>query len=427
MKKLVLLLTFLFLISQLAEAKKVLVIEVNGPITRGTLELFKSGLEKSEEIDAEALLAILDTPGGGLTETLEIVKLIDRSNIPVISYVYPTGATAWSAGTIILVSSHVAAMSPNTVIGSAQPAALSTQGFAPINESKIINALTTLVAEKARLHRRNATAAVAFIRENLNLNPEKARAMKAIEFISPSIEDLLNQVNGLKLNSTIQKTLITKNAEIIKHKPSLRIQFLNLITNPMLASVLLILGIYALIFGFSSPGFGSEIAGIILIALGLLGLSFDVNLVAIFLLIFGVVLLLIELNTPGFGVLGIAGIAATIIGSIILIPTSFPKYYVSKEFQAMMIASVIVPSVIFGIFFLFALFKVMKIRKKKSVIGEMVGETATVTEKIIPKKSGYVNYQGEIWEAISNKKIEKGAEVIIEDKKGHVLFVRKKG
>ncbi len=425
MRKLVIIFAILFLIPQLAEAKKVLVIEVNGPITAGTLELFKSGLEKAEEIEAEALLVTLDTPGGGLTETLEIVKLIDRSNISVISYVHPTGATAWSAGTIILISSHVAAMSQNTVIGSAQPAALSTQGFAPINESKIINALTTLVAEKARLHKRNETAAVAFIKENLNLNPEQAKKMNVIEFVSPSVEDLLNQTNGMHLSS-IKKTLNTKNAEIIRFNPSLRIQFLNLITNPMLASILLILGIYALIFGFSSPGFGSEIAGVVLIALGLLGLGFNVNLIAIFLLAFGVVLLLIELHTPGFGVLGIAGIIATIIGSILLIPTSFPRYYISKEFQTTMIASVIVPSIIFGIFLAFALYKVMKVRKKKSVIGEMIGDITKVTEKITPKKTGYVEYKGEIWQAKSSKKIEKGEEVIIKGKEGPVLIVKKR-
>jgi len=422
MKKLIIFLTILFLLPHLAEAKKVLVIEVNGPITKGTFELFKSGLEKAEEIEAEALLVTIDTPGGGLTETLEIVKLIDRSDIPVIGYVHPKGATAWSAGTIILISSNVAAMTPNTVIGSAQPASLSTQGFAPINESKIINALTTLAAEKARLHRRNETAAVAFIKENLNLNPEQAKQMKVIEFISPGIENLLNQTNGMYLSS-IKKTLNTKNAEIIRHKPGIRIQFLNLITNPMLAPILLILGIYALIFGFSSPGFGSEIAGVVLIALGLLGLGFNVNLIAIFLLAFGVVLLLIELHTPGFGVLGIAGIIATIIGSILLVPTSFPRYYISKEFQAMMIASVIVPSVIFGIFFGFVIFKVMKIRRKNPAIGELIGDIAKVTERINPKNNGYVEYKGEIWQASSNKKIEKGTEVIITEKKGPILIV----
>ena len=425
MKRLIIFLVILFMLPQLAEAKKVLVIEVDGPITAGTLELFKSGLEKAEEINAEALLVTLDTPGGGLTETLEIVKLIDRSNITIISYVHPTGATAWSAGTIILISSHIAAMSPNTVIGSAQPASISLGGFTTLNESKIINALTTLVSEKARLHGRNETAAVAFIKENLNLNPEQAKRMDVIEFVSSSAEDLLNQADGLFLKS-IKKTLATKNAEIIKHKPSIRILFLNSVTNPMLASILLIIGIYALIFGFSSPGFGSEIAGIVLIALGLLGLGFNVNIIAIFLLSLGVILLLIEINTPGFGVLGIAGIITTIIGSILLIPTSFPRYFISNEFQNMMIASVIVPSIVFGIFLGFALFKVMKVRRKKPAIGDMIGDTALVREEIKPKRTGFIVYHGELWEAKSSKKIDRGAEVIIEGKEMHILVVKKK-
>ena len=425
MKKFIIIFTLLFLLPQLAEAKQVLVIEVSGPITAGTLELFKSGLEQAEEIGAEALVVLLDTPGGGLAETLEIVKLIDRSKTPVISYVHPTGATAWSAGTIILVSSHVAAMTPNTVIGSAQPVSVSPQGITPLNESKIINALTTLLAEKARLHGRNETAAIAFIKENLNLNPEQAKKMKVIEFISDDVDALMGQVHGRRLNF-INKTLDTKNAEIIRLEPSIRIKFLSLVTNPMLASILLIVGIYALIFGLSSPGFGSEIAGAVLIALGLLGLGFNVNIIALALLLLGVILILVEFSTPGFGALGAGGIVATIIGSILLIPTSFPRYYISKEFQASMIASVVVPSVILGIFLVFALYKVMKIRKKKSVIGEMIGEVAKTTEKITPKKSGYVEYNSEIWEAKSNKKIEKGAEVIIKGKEGYVLVVKKK-
>ena len=194
----------------------------------------------------------------------------------------------------------------------------------------------------------------------------------------------------------------------------------------MLASILLIIGIYALIFGFSSPGFGSEIAGIVLIALGLLGLGFNVNIIAIFLLSLGVILLLIEINTPGFGVLGIAGIITTIIGSILLIPTSFPRYFISNEFQNMMIASVIVPSIVFGIFLGFALFKVMKVRRKKPAIGDMIGDTALVREEIEPKRTGFIVYHGELWEAKSSKKIDRGAEVIIEGKEKHVLVVRKK-
>lgn len=417
MKKIVLFVLFflfLFLIPGLAEAKKVLVIEVSGPITAGTLELFKSGFEEAKSINADALMVLLDTPGGGLAETLEIIKLIDRSNISVISYVHPTGATAWSAGTVILISSHVAAMSPNTIIGSAQPVALSPQGFSPSNETKIINALTALVAEKSRIHGRNESAAVAFIKENLNLNPEQAKKMDVIEHISPTVESLLNQLDGFS------------NAEIVRHKPSIKVQFLNLVANPMLASILLIIGIYALIFGFSSPGFGVEVAGVVLIALGLLGLGFNISIIAVFLVVFGVVLLLVELHTPGFGVLGAAGIISTIVGSILLIPTSLPRYYVSRDFQSTMIVSVIVPSIIFGILMGFALYKVAKIRKKKPAIGEMTGDTVIVTEAITPQKTGYVKYKGEDWLATSSKKVGKGAEAVITGKKGPLLIIKGK-
>ncbi len=425
MKWLIVFLLSLLLIPQLAEAKTVLVIEVNDVITVGTLELFKSGLEEARNRDAEALILILDTPGGGLKETLEIIKVIDRSEIPIISYVHPQGATAWSAGTMILVSSHIAVMSPNTVIGSAQPVSASPQGTIPVNESKIINALTTLIAEKAKIHGRNETAAIAFITENLNLNSEQAKEIDIIEFISPSIEDLLNQVSGFATNTTTPKTLDTKNAEIVKYQPSLRIQFLNFITNPLLASLFLIIGIYALVFGLSSPGFGSEIAGVILIGLGLLGLGFSINLIAILLLAFGAVLVIIELYTPGFGVLGAAGIITLIIGSIILIPTGFPTYFISEEFQRTMTIAVIIPSIIFGGFLAFALIKVVKIKKKKPVIGEIIGEEAKVTDKITSKQLGYVMYKGEIWRAKSNQNLKVGERIIITDKKGSILTVKK--
>ncbi len=425
MKLLIVFLLFLLLVPQSAEAKTVLVAEINGVITVGTLELFEASLEEAKNLDAEALILILDTPGGGLEETLKIIKLIDRSEIPIISYVHPQGATAWSAGTMILVSSHVAAMSPNTVIGSAQPASVSPQGAVPINESKIINALTTLIAEKAKVHGRNETAAVEFITENLNLNSEQAKEINVIEFVSPSIEDLLNQTNGLAINATTQKTLDTQNAEIVEYQPSLKIQFLSFVTNPLLASLFLIIGIYALVFGLSSPGFGSEIAGIILIGLGFLGLGFSINLIAILLLAFGAVLVIIELYTAGFGVLGAAGIIALIIGSIILIPTSFPRYFISEEFQRTMAIAVILPSIVFGGFLAFALIKVVKMKRKTPVIGEIIGEEAKVTDKITSKHVGYVMYKGEIWRAESNQNLKVGERVIITDKKGHILTVKK--
>jgi membrane-bound serine protease (ClpP class) len=266
---------------------------------------------------------------------------------------------------------------------------------------------------------------VSFITENLNLNSEQAKEINIIEFISPSIEDLLNQTNGLTVNATTQKTLDTENVEIVEYQPSLKIRFLSFITNPLLASLFLIIGIYALVFGLSSPGFGSEIAGVILIGLGLLGLGFSINLIAILLLVFGAVLVIIELYTSGFGVLGVAGIIAMIIGSIILIPTSFPTYFISEEFQRTMRIAVVLPSIVFGGFLAFALIKVVKIKRKKPVIGEIIGEEAKVTNKITSKHFGYVMYKGEIWRAKSNQSLKVGERVIITDKRGPILTVKR--
>ncbi|MDI6807267.1 MAG: nodulation protein NfeD [Candidatus Aenigmarchaeota archaeon] len=426
LKLLIGILIFLFILNpQFVEAKVVLVVEMNGVITPATLETFKSSLDYAGSINAEAIILTLDTPGGGVDETLEIIKLMDRAKIPVISYVYPKGATAWSAGTLILISSHVAAMAPHTVIGSAQPVEISSGGVIPLNQSKIINALTTFIAERARTYGRNETAAKAFITENLNLNPEQAKDIKVIEFISPSIEELLQQVDGLNI-STIPKTLDTADAEVAKFSPSPKLQFLNLISNPLLASLFLLIGIYAIIFGVSSPGVGSEIAGVVLIVLGLLGLGFNVNILAIFLLIFGAALILVELNTPGFGILGGGGIIAIIIGSVLLIPTTFPRYFISEEFQKSMIAAVVAPSIVFGVFLAFALKKVIEIRRKKPKVGELIGEEAIAVGKITRGKKGYVMYAGEYWEAESDQIIKPKERVIIVGKSGPILVVKKK-
>jgi membrane-bound serine protease (ClpP class) len=409
----------------IAKAEKVLLFELNGIITHATLETFKSALEYANSIDAEAIILTLDTPGGGVDDTIEIVKLIDRSKIPVISYVYPKGATAWSAGTIILIGSHLAAMAPSTVVGSAQPIITTPEGIIPINQSKVINALTTFIAERARIYGRNETAVAAFIKENLNLNPEQAKELGVIEFISSSIEELLKQVDGINV-TTIPKVLNTKNAQVIKFNPSIKLQLLNLISNPIVASLLLLVGIYMLIFGISSPGLGSELIGVLLIALGLLGLGFNVNVISVFLLIFGATLVLIELSTPGFGILGVSGIIMLALGSILLVPTSFPRYFVSEELQKSMIAAAITPPIVLSVFLVFGLKKVIEIKGKKPKIGVLIGEEAVAIDKITKRREGYVMYKGEHWKAISNQTIKPKDRVIIVGKSGPILIVKKK-
>ncbi len=155
------------------------VLEINGTIGFSTVDYVRDGLNYARQSNAQSITILLDTPGGSLDATFEIVKLIDRSDIPIITFVYPQGATGWSAGVFILLSSHVAAMAPGTVIGSSQPRAF--PGGEPISDPKIVNALTEFLAERARLHGRNETAAAMFVTKNLNLGAEQAERFGVIE------------------------------------------------------------------------------------------------------------------------------------------------------------------------------------------------------------------------------------------------------
>jgi membrane-bound serine protease (ClpP class) len=314
-------------------------------------------------------------------------------------------------------------MAPYSIIGSCQPAYISPQGIQAINESKTINAIIALLEERARMHGRNVSVVREFVIENLNLNAEQALEANVIEFISSNIENLLEMTDGLTVNN---KTLLTKGARINYFSPSFRVSLLDVIANPLIASLLLIIGLYALLFGLSSPGFGSEIFGAIAICLALIGLGFNLSLAALFLVFFGIGLVLFEITSPGFGAIGIAGIVCLTIGSILLVPLSYPKWFVSPEFQRTFILSLMVPAIIFACFLTFALLKVVQIRHKRPVIGELIGEEAEVIELVTPKKAGYVNYRGERWKAKSTKRIKPGEEVIIMNKVGSVLMVKPK-
>ena len=290
-----------------AQDTTVLVVEFTGTIDQSRWEFLQEALQQAEVLDAEAVVLILDTPGGGLQETFDIADAIQQSNIPVLGYVYPRGSTAWSAGTFILLSTHVAAMSPNTVIGSAQPVQLSYLGTTPINDSKTINALVEWLQERAHLYNRNSSVVSKFITENLNMNETEALDSNVIEIIATSVGDLLNQADG-RMVTTSQGAvnLSTAGAELEVFTPSIKIQMLQLLSNPVLTSLLLILGILAVFVGLQSPGFGAEVFGAVAIVLSLLGSSFGVSTLGMVCIVIGVILLAIEIFvTPGFGVIGI--------------------------------------------------------------------------------------------------------------------------
>lgn len=401
--------------------EKVLVLEIAGAITPASDNVIVDAIEKAENEDFEALVISLDTPGGGLEETQVFIKEMENTSVPVIGYV-PESGKAWSAGTLILMGTDIAAMAPFTVIGSAQPVQMSAEGTEPVEDEKIINALVKFSVSTAKKHGRNETFAEEVITKNKNLDAEEALASGVIEYVSPSIPDLLDQVDGEEVKG---KTLETGNARTETYEPPLPLAFLRLISNPVISSLLLTIGLYGIIFGISNPGAGAEIFGVIAIVLGLIGTGFDVNIGAIFLIIVGVGLMLLEIQSPGFGVFGIAGLVSLVIGSIFLVPMGAENIY-TPEFRRTLTLTIVTPTIVFGLFLVFAVYKVAESRKKKPVIGAIIGDSARTIEALSPDKPGFIRYSGEYWQARSEEEIGKGEKVEIIGKEQEVLVVKRK-
>jgi membrane-bound serine protease (ClpP class) len=401
--------------------EKVLVLEISEAITPASDDIIANAIEKAENENFEALVISLDTPGGGLDETQVIIRTIENASVPVIGYV-PESGKAWSAGTLILMGTDIAAMAPFTVIGSAQPVRMTAEGTKPIKDEKIINALVKFSVATASKHGRNETFAEEVITKNKNLDAQEALETGVIEYIAPSIPNLLTQIDGQQVKG---KSLQTENARIENYEPPLPLSLLRLISNPIISSLLLTIGLYGLIFGISSPGVGAEVFGIISIALGLIGTGFDINIGAIFLILLGIGLLIIEIKVPGFGIFGLAGLISLIIGSILLVPLGNEDIY-TPEFSRLLVLTVVAPTIVFGLFLVFAIYKVTEIRKKKPVIGEFIGETAQTIDPLGPGKTGYVRYRGEYWKARSEEEIEPKAEVEITGKVREMLLVKRK-
>jgi membrane-bound serine protease (ClpP class) len=410
------------------QGSNVIVVEVTGTIDQSTVEIFKESLKLAILESSEAIIILLDTPGGGLEQTFEIASIINNSEIPFVGYVYPQGSASWSAGTFILMSSHVAAMADFTIIGSAQPVEITVEGSKLVNDSKRINALVSWIETRAEMHNRNKTIAAKFITENLNLNETSALEFQIIEHISPSINQLLIDINGTSVITSGGEVIIdTISADKIYYSPSIGIALMKFFSNPILTSLLFMLGIFAIIFGISSPGFGSEVFGVIAILLSLVGSGFSVPILSIIFIIIGCLLLIIEIfATPGFGIIGIGGIISLLFGGIFLIPNYSTNWAISMDWINDAITVIIVVAILIAVFFAFLLYKIIQIRKKKAAVGIFVGETAKTVDMITPFKSGYVRFKGELWQATADTTIPPNTKVIIVEKDETTLRIAPK-
>ncbi|MFQ5941512.1 MAG: nodulation protein NfeD [Nitrososphaerales archaeon] len=403
-----------------AQSKNVLWVEVKDFISSATAEDIASAVDETSADEYSAIVLALDTPGGSLEATLEIIESMQRSDVPIVGYVYPQGKSAWSAGTIILIASDYAAMAPVTTIGSAQPV-LGTQ---PVNDTKIINALVEKVVSIAELHGRNTTQAARFITHNDNLTPEKALERGVIEGIAEDPQRLLEKVHNAEVMTLEgQKVLDTKDAKIVKHERSLRVELLQILSDPLLATVLLTIGFFALIYGLTSPGFGGEIAGAILIILGLMGQGFDVNWAAFALLAIGVGLLAYELYSPGFGAMGIGGVIVISVGTALMITQPVKPLLVPEEQLGNLATLSTVIIAPFAGFLGFITYKVWRAKTKKRVEFVYQREEGKALDPISSDKEGFVLVGGEYWKATSKKNIKRGQLVRVIEKRGNLLVV----
>lgn len=402
-------------------------IEIEGTITAGTAIFIDRAIQAAEGDQVEALLIKINTPGGLVNATLDILQAMTSSTVPTITFVTPKGGIAASAGSFILISGNIAVMSPGTTCGAAMPVTIGTTGESPVAaDEKTINFLAGHIRSIASERNRPTDIAEKFVTENLTLSYSEALEIGIIDYLADDTTDLLNIIDNVELILNDEKTIVlnTKDANIISIEQKSEEKLINLLSNPQLAMILLMLGLYGLIIGFNSPGFFlPEVLGGICLILGLFGIGlFEINLAAGLLIFLGLALLIAEAFTPTYGILAVGGVISIVLGILFFpIEPLMPSLWFSS-FKAWAIAIGIL-----GAFFIsLVLFQILRLKKMITVHGEQeLSGKAVVVSTIDP--IGMIKIQGEIWKAKSknNDTIFEGEEVKVLKRTGVEVLVER--
>ena len=421
------LLTLLFFLISLpclssARERTVDVITVDAIINPGVADYVTKNIERASKDGAQCLVIELDTPGGLDLSMRSIIKEMLNSTVPIVVYVSPSGARAASAGVLITLASHIAVMSPGTNIGAAHPVTLGGEKIGKEMSEKMTNDAAAYIESIALKRNRNTDWAIKAVRKSVSITEQEALRLKVIDLISPSLEKLLEEIDGRSVvTAEGLKVLRTKDATVKRFKMGIRHRILDAISNPNIAYILMMIGLVGLYFELSNPGavLPGVIGGICLILAFFAFQTLSINYAGILLILLAVIFFIAEIKVQSFGLLAVGGIISLLLGSMMLFDSPNPALRLSWM--------VLIPTVLLAsaFFLVTAGLAFQAYRRKPSTGSEgLLGMEGVAETDINP--DGKVFVHGENWAAFSDQAITRGEKVIVLEVKGLKIKVKKK-